>query len=136
MKLLTVEAMQKREKPLTKTAHSSVSNTAHKPSTLTAHKTTTYRLIPELCEHRKSNHLCDRCGEKYTTGHRCKNKQLNCIIGENEEVVVPGIVIEGVVQQDMQEAICLSALSDNHTGVNSILVQGVAKNRHLTVLVD
>lgn len=77
-----LEAVQKREKPVTKDAHSSVSNTAHTPSTLAAHRPATYRLSPELYEYRKSNHLYYRCGQTYTTRHRCKNKQLKCIIGK------------------------------------------------------
>lgn len=36
----------------------------------------------------------------------------------------------------MLEAICLSALAGNNSGMNSMLVRGIRKNRSLIVLVD
>lgn len=46
------------------------------------------------------------------------------------------VIIELDESQEVQEVICLSALSRNSQGINSILVSGVVKNRKLTVLVD
>ncbi|KAH0720050.1 hypothetical protein KY290_004964 [Solanum tuberosum] len=120
---------------------------------MTSTRPTTYRLSPEVYEYRKNNHLCFRCGDKYTPGHKCKNRQLNCIKGitedgqaawatptETSEIIeeqaLTDVIIEGEIQQEMQEAICLSALSGNHNGVSTILVKGIAKNRNLTVMVD
>jgi len=41
----------------------------------------TFRISPEVCEYRKINHLCFRCGEKYGPGHICRKKQLKCLMG-------------------------------------------------------
>ncbi|KAM3283214.1 hypothetical protein P3S67_026859 [Capsicum chacoense] len=66
------------------------------------------------------------------------------MIGEEEalppeEIKIPeppDLIIEGEIQQEVLEAICLSSLSDNNQGVNSILVKGSVKNRTLAVLID
>lgn len=42
----------------------------------------------EVYEHRKTNHLCFRCGERYTPGHTCRIKQLQCISGGSDELPV------------------------------------------------
>lgn len=46
------------------------------------------------------------------------------------------VVIELDNPQEIQEEVCLSALSGNSKGVNSILVAGSVLNRKLSVLVD
>ena len=46
------------------------------------------------------------------------------------------LIIEGEIEQEIQEVMCLSALSGGNRGVNSILVKGIVKNRNLVVLVD
>nr|XP_016438947.1 PREDICTED: uncharacterized protein LOC107764880 [Nicotiana tabacum] len=109
-----------------------------------ASRNNTYRLSPEMYEYMKAKLLCFKCGEKYTPGHRCHNRQLNCIVGEHEEPVetineandLHNVMIEGDIQQEVLEAVCLSALSGNSSGVNSILVRGIIKHRNLTILVD
>ncbi|KAH0685512.1 hypothetical protein KY290_016997 [Solanum tuberosum] len=148
-----IEAALKKDKTDTRPIKAHVSSFTPKPSVMTSTRPTTYRLSPEVYEYRKNNHLCFRCGDKYTPRHKCKNRQLNCIKGITEdgqaawatptetskiikEQALTDMIIEGEIQQEMQEAICLSALSGNHNGVNTILVKGIAKNRNLTVMVD
>lgn len=53
---------------------------------LAASKPSPLKLSPKVYEYRKFNHMYFRCGEKYTQGHRCKMKQLQCIVGTKEEL--------------------------------------------------
>lgn len=46
------------------------------------------------------------------------------------------IVIEGEIEQEVQEVVCMSALSVSNPGVSFILVKGNVKNMNLTVLID
>lgn len=108
---------------------------------------TTYKLSPDVYEYTKNNHLCFRYGDKYEPDHRCKRKQLNYLIGELgpnqvvEEATIEGldvtseIIIKGEIEQEIQE-VCPTAHSGNHKGVNTILVKGIVKNKHLAILVD
>ena len=105
-----------------------------------------YRLTPEVYEFRKSNHLCFRCGEKYGPGHICKTRQLNYLTGfvEKEREVdqmsvledMEEITIEGVVEQEVQQVVCLNALTGHNKGENIILVGGTVKKRQLAILID
>ncbi|KAH0639864.1 hypothetical protein KY290_037125 [Solanum tuberosum] len=63
---------------------------------------TTYRLSPEVYEHRKNYQLCFRCGDKYAPGYKF------------EEQALIDVVIEVEIQLETQEAICPSALAGNH----------------------
>ncbi|OIT32972.1 hypothetical protein A4A49_14857 [Nicotiana attenuata] len=146
-----LEAVSKKKKTTRKPYTNIEVASTDKVSTMPANKTSTYRLNLEVYEYRKTNHLCFKCGEKYAPGHQCRNKQLNYLFGENEnspEAIVDQletqigdpnlteILIEGEVQQEVLEAICLSALARSNSGVNSILVRSISKNMSLTLLVD
>lgn len=97
-----------------------------------------------MYEHRTNKKLCFTCGEKYYPGYNCKAKQLNCVVGGKEalppdEIEVPeppDLIIEGEIQQEVLDDICLSALSSNSQGVNATLVKGSVKNRVLVLLID
>lgn len=125
--------------------------TTNRTSNQASNRTGAYGLSPEVSEYRKSNHLCFRYGEKYVPGHQYKIRQLNCLVGEDKDSptavitspqsqeknpAMANIVIEGEIQKEVLEAICLSALAGNNSGVNSILVKGIIKNKTLTILVD
>lgn len=91
-------------------------------------RSNTFKLSPEVYEYMKNNHLCFKCGEKCIPGHQCKPKKLNCMVGEIEEVADESnnpqeLIIEGEIEHEMQEPICLSALSGSNKGENSILVK-------------
>ena len=52
-------------------------------------------------------------------------------LDENED-----ITIEGVVEQEVQQAVCLNTLTGHNMGENTILVRGTVKKRHLAILID
>ncbi|XP_070055402.1 uncharacterized protein [Nicotiana tomentosiformis] len=143
---MAIEAAQKKNKvsirPLVVGSNSTSVKTTVNPTV----KPNAFRLSPEVYEYRRKNHLRFRCGEKYTPGHQCKKKQLNYLFGEVEAALecpndsegpsLADLIIEGGKEKVVQEAVCMSALSGNNQGVNSILVRGSVKNRNLALLVD
>ncbi|KAH0743295.1 hypothetical protein KY290_031288 [Solanum tuberosum] len=88
-----------------------------KSTSMTTTRPTTYRLSPEVYEYMKNNHLIEEAN-----------------VGVED--IAHNIIIEGEIEQEMQEVGCLSALSGNHTVENTILVKGTVKNRHMAILVD
>ncbi|KAH0725499.1 hypothetical protein KY284_001364 [Solanum tuberosum] len=78
--------------------------------------------------------------------HQCRPKQLNCLTGgveidegvyvEVEDQTYMYLRIEGEIEHEVQEAVCLNALTGSIQGVNTILVSGTMKNRILTMLID
>ncbi|KAM3345338.1 hypothetical protein P3S68_025047 [Capsicum galapagoense] len=140
----TIGAAQKKALVVVKPTAAPVGSSYSRPIAVNTTKPNTFRLSPEVYEHRKINKLCFRCGEKYFSGHNCTAKQLKCMVGEEEalppeEIEIPeppDLIIEGEIQQEVLEAICLSALSGNNQDMNSILVKGSVKNRTLAVLID
>lgn len=44
--------------------------------------------------------------------------------------------IKGEIEQEVQESVCLNALTGSNQGVNTILISGIVKNRRLTLLID
>ncbi|XP_019230960.1 PREDICTED: uncharacterized protein LOC109211833 [Nicotiana attenuata] len=141
-----IEAALKCTKTMAKSFQNTISSSINKAPVTTTVKPTSFRLSPEVYEYRKNNHLCYKCGEKYAPGHQCKKKQLNSMIGaakvpiENAEIEEEqdstGLIIEGDMEQEVIEAVCLNALSGDNKGVNIILVRGTIGNRKLTVLID
>ncbi|KAF3639270.1 hypothetical protein FXO38_22780 [Capsicum annuum] len=80
-------------------------------------------------------------GDIFAPGHICKKKQLNYLVGEVVPVVEINeepseLILEGQIEQEVQEVVCLSALTGGNRGVNFILVKGIVKNRNLVVRVD
>ncbi|XP_009786104.1 uncharacterized protein [Nicotiana sylvestris] len=109
-----IEAALKRTKMVTKLSLITGNSSIAKAPIATVVKPNSFWLSHESYEYRKSNHLCYKCGKKYTQGHQCKKKQLNSMIGTTE---VP------------------TEIGDNK-GVNTILVRGTIGNRKLPVLID
>ncbi|KAH0767947.1 hypothetical protein KY285_003818 [Solanum tuberosum] len=141
-----IEVVQRRNNVTTKPATALSQNSISKALGNSAYRPNAFKLIPEVYEYRKSNRLCFRCGDKYTVGHQCRPKQLNCLTGEVEtdegvymEVEDPTYIdlrIEGEIEHEVQEAVYLNALTQSIQGVNTILVSGTMKNRILTLLID
>ncbi|XP_070013181.1 uncharacterized protein [Nicotiana sylvestris] len=107
-------------------------------------KPNSFRLSPKVYDYRKSNHLCFRGGEKYAPGHQFKKKQLNSMKGEVEpipectdaveEQPCADLIIEGELEQEVMEALCMNALSCDNRGVNTILVKGTIRNSKLMLI--
>ncbi|XP_060190417.1 uncharacterized protein LOC132619575 [Lycium barbarum] len=116
-----IEAALKREQAEAKNKPT-VSNTlaVRKPPTI---RTNAFRLSPE-----------------------CQRKQLNYLLGEltpeqqtegNEIIKVPtGLIIEGGLEQEVQEAICMNAFSGNNRGENTILVGRTVKKRQIILMIN
>ncbi|KAH0687145.1 hypothetical protein KY284_017698 [Solanum tuberosum] len=149
MQELAIEATQKRNKTSTRSAQPVTNTIVNRGPANAAVKNTTFRLSPEVYEYRKTNHLCFKCGEKYRPGHVCIRRQLNCLIGEieaeidmseintsQEEDESPDVMIEGVIEHEIQQAVCLNALTGHNQGENTILVGGTVKKRQLSILID
>ncbi|XP_069152850.1 uncharacterized protein [Solanum lycopersicum] len=144
MKEMAIEAALRRNKGVAR-SYPSVTSVlaANKVPVVSTARNNSYRLTPDVYEYRKSNHLYFRCGEKYGPRHICKRRQLNCLIGTVgneaeletsmvEEVVEDGNsekMIEGVIEQELQQAVCLNALTGNNKGENTILVGGTEEEQ-------
>lgn len=61
------------------------------------------------------------------------NSEITPPQDENEP---PDLMIEGVIEQEIQQAVCLNALTGHNKGENTILVGGTVKKRQLTILID
>lgn len=122
-----IEAAQKKNKA----PYKATITTNHAPSIRNPIPATSrpnpFRLGPSVYEYRKSNHLCFRCGDKYTPGSQCKRQQLNCIVREVEppdgspkvieDPSYQDLIIEGDEEQVIQEVVCLNGLTgQHHTG--------------------
>ncbi|KAH0705262.1 hypothetical protein KY290_012090 [Solanum tuberosum] len=77
-----IEAVQRRNKVTTATTMGQ--NSLPKALESSTSRPDAFKLSPEVYEYRKSNRLCFQCGDKYTVGHQCRPKQLNCLMGEVE----------------------------------------------------
>ncbi|KAH0730265.1 hypothetical protein KY289_001453 [Solanum tuberosum] len=140
------EVVQRRNKITTKPATAMSHNSFSKALGSSASRPNAFKLSPEFYEYTKSNRLCFQCGEKYTVGLQCRPKQLNCLTrgvetaeGLSAEVEDPTYMdrtIEGDIEHEVQEAVCLNALTGSIQGVNTILVSGTVKNMSLTLLID
>ncbi|KAH0671271.1 hypothetical protein KY285_023835 [Solanum tuberosum] len=106
MQELAIEAAQRRNKTSTRSAQPVTNTIVNRGPANAAAKNTTFRLSPEVYEYRKTNHLCFKCGEKYGLGH------------------------------EIQQVVCLNALTGHNQGENTILVGGTVKKRQLSILID
>ncbi|OIT20411.1 hypothetical protein A4A49_38895 [Nicotiana attenuata] len=141
-----IEAAHKRTKAISKPSLVVSNPAGTRVQTAGIVKPNSFRLSREVYEYRKNNHLCYKCGEKYTQGHQCKKKQLNCMVGAVEDLLerqeIEGeqpnidLFIEGELEQEVMEVVCMNALSGDNRGVNTTLVRGTIGNRKLTVLID
>ncbi|KAD4180242.1 hypothetical protein E3N88_28833 [Mikania micrantha] len=98
---------------------------------------TTKRLSPKEVEEKRSKGECFWCNEKFTPGHKCKNRQLFVIeLVDEEEVESQVEVVEDVFVNESQEPhISIHAI----TGVPSystMKIMGSVGTRPLHILVD
>lgn len=97
----------------------------------------TKKISPQEIQYRRNNHLCFKCGDKYTAGHQCKYGTLNFLVtdeeeqfedalGEQDELTGnPGIPME----------VSLHALSDSLKR-KTITLQGLLRGKKVSLLVD
>ncbi|KAL4308216.1 hypothetical protein GQ457_01G023920 [Hibiscus cannabinus] len=96
-----------------------------------------------LLDYRRSNNLCFKCGDRFTPGHQCKQKQFNmmeemdsCKIPECEEIEdTQQVPTENVEATDEALEISMNALT-GCVGYNTLRIPGTIKGRPLSILVD
>ncbi|XP_039064690.1 uncharacterized protein LOC120209873 [Hibiscus syriacus] len=91
-----------------------------------------------LVKYRRTHNLCFKCGEKYTPGHQCKVRQLNCM-EEEEDSAKKGMTEEEAGEKEDVEnealEISINAITGNvsHT---TLRIQGFIKGKPLNILID
>ena len=45
------------------------------------------KISPEEFQYRRNNHLCYKCGDKYSHGHQCKNQQYTFMLVEEGKMI-------------------------------------------------
>ncbi|XP_027174040.1 uncharacterized protein LOC113773608 [Coffea eugenioides] len=96
------------------------------------------KISPSEFQYRKDHHLCFRCGDKFSPGHTCKNKELHMLLidedesdkGKEEEV----IEYRGT-NADQAVVLALHSVSGELSS-STIKMQGLYGNHQLSVLVD
>lgn len=96
----------------------------------------------KLFEARKARGECYKYGEKYFSGHVCKNRQLNTLSGSTEqeeeitELITEGKAMpNGMMEEILDEAISLNGLSGTITST-IIKLRGLYGKKMLTILAD
>ncbi|XP_071906018.1 uncharacterized protein [Coffea arabica] len=96
------------------------------------------KISPTEFQYRRDNHLCFKCGEKFSPGHTCKNKELHMLLVEKEEAdkVEEEEVIEyRGTSADQAVVLALHSVSGELSS-STIKMQGLYGNQQLSVLVD
>ncbi|XP_073268339.1 uncharacterized protein [Populus alba] len=95
-----------------------------------------------LFEQRKRLGQCFKCGDKYTSGHRCNTKGLHMIEGVEEEDDKEVKEFNDTLQEECTErrpidefGLSLNALAKNDT-YNTIRIKGNCQGRDLIFLID
>lgn len=101
----------------------------------------TFRKIsPEELQYRRNNHLCFRCGEKYSAGHQCKFKQYTFMIVEGGEDLKETAVVPGESTTDVDEGLGIIEESfhalESQLDRKTITVQGHLKGELISILID
>ncbi|XP_071909625.1 uncharacterized protein [Coffea arabica] len=96
------------------------------------------KISPQEILRRKNNHLCFKCGERFSPGHQCKYRHLNFILEEDEETEF----LDAIGEQDEQTGhpgqsvdISLHALTASIKR-KTLKLQGVLKGQTVSILVD
>ncbi|XP_027160631.1 uncharacterized protein LOC113761725 [Coffea eugenioides] len=96
------------------------------------------KISPQEILRRKNNHLCFKCGERFSPGHQCKYRHLNLILEEDEETEF----LDAIGEQDEQTGhpgqsvdISLHALTASIKR-KTLKLQGVLKGQTVSILVD
>lgn len=95
----------------------------------------TKRLTPKEVEVKRAKGECFWCSEKFTPGHKCKNRQLFVIelCDEEEDVTVDPPVIEEVFTEEPH--ISIHALTGIHS-YSTMQIKGSMGTRTLHILID
>ncbi|XP_039062791.1 uncharacterized protein LOC120207396 [Hibiscus syriacus] len=95
-------------------------------------------ITQSLVEYRRTHNLCFKCGEKFTPGHQCKVRQLNCM-EEEEESAEKGITEEEAGEKEDTEKetleISINVITGN-VGHTTLRIQGFIKGKPLNILID
>ncbi|XP_027156574.1 uncharacterized protein LOC113757594 [Coffea eugenioides] len=96
------------------------------------------RISPQEILRRKNNHLCFKCGERFSPGHQCKYRHLNFILEEDE---VPEF-LDAIGEQDEQTGhpgqsvdVSLHALTTSIKR-KTLKLQGELGGKIISVLID
>lgn len=94
---------------------------------------------------RMSKGLCIHCGEKYSPGHNCKNKQVFMLATEDDTEgatadtgdlsLIWGDCDEEVPTKEVESELSIHALTGTD-GVHTLSVKGETRNRALRILID
>lgn len=96
------------------------------------------RLTPQEIQYRRNNHLCFKCGDKFSPNHQCKFANLNFVVMEEEDDEfedAEGEQEEGTGNPGQEMEVSLYALSDSLKR-KTISLQGFMNNTTVTILVD
>ena len=97
----------------------------------------TRSIRPRDLEERRAKGLCFWCDERFTPGHRCKNKRLYslCIVEDDEDSLDREGEINVVEQESLIPHISLNAL-DETRGCHTLRVSGKADQHSVYILID
>ena len=97
----------------------------------------TRAIRPRDLEERRAKRLCFWCDERFTPGHRCKNKRLYslCIVEDDEDNLDREEEINVVEQESLIPHISLNAL-DGTRGCHTLRVTGRADQHSVYILID
>lgn len=96
------------------------------------------KLTPQEIQFRRNNHLCFKCGEKFTVGHQCKFVNLHFMVAEEEEEEfqdAPGEQDEHTGNPGKPIDVSVYALSCAIQR-KTITLQGQLKGETVSILVD
>ncbi|KAK8695823.1 hypothetical protein V6N13_000971 [Hibiscus sabdariffa] len=85
-----------------------------------------------LLEYRKTNNLCFRCGDRFSPGHKCKQRQLNLM---EEEEILEETEDTYLEQEEGNLEISMNALTGSAC-YSTIRIQGTIKGNLVSILVD
>lgn len=90
------------------------------------------KISPEEFQYMRNNHLCYKCGDKFTQGHQCKNQQyIFMLVEEGEHDVLTEVFEEeGTVTE-----VSLNALSEKLSR-KTITLEGVFQGSTVKLLAD
>jgi hypothetical protein len=94
----------------------------------------------QLRDYRRANHLCFRCGEKFTPQHQCAQKgELHVLAAEDHQTELSDEVLELLELQDIANAqelsLSINALSGS-LGDGTIRIRARVQNQVMLLLVD
>ncbi|XP_027093589.2 uncharacterized protein [Coffea arabica] len=96
------------------------------------------KISPSEFQYRKDHHLCFRCGEKFSPGHACKNKELHMLLVDEEESdkeEEEEVIEYRGTKADQAVVLALHSVSGELSS-STIKMQGIYGEHQLSILVD